>query len=297
MLATSTESPAAARADTPTPVVPPLLELELTGLCNLACAQCYASSGPHGSHGTMTVADWKGVIGQAAALGVRTVQFIGGEPGLFPGLPGLIRHALGAGARVHVFSNLVRVTPELWDAYMLAGTSIAFSWYSADPSEHARITGSRIAWKSTLENARKAVELGIPVRAAIIDLGQGQNTAAAEAEVRAAGVSRVTVRRVRQLGRAAGDGDGRDPAALCGRCGRHAAAVLPDGTLTPCVMGRWLDCGNVREAPLGELLVGEAWKQAVALVPPREDRECDPDNCDPKQDTDNCGPDDETVCK
>ena len=54
------------------------LALELTGRCNLACGHCFAESGPSGTHGVMTTRDWERVIGEAAGLGVRAVQFIGG---------------------------------------------------------------------------------------------------------------------------------------------------------------------------------------------------------------------------
>ena len=70
------------------------LELEITGRCQLACTHCYAESGPGGSHGSMTVADWERVITEARDLGVEAVQFIGGEPTLYPGLGRLIRYAL-----------------------------------------------------------------------------------------------------------------------------------------------------------------------------------------------------------
>ncbi len=42
-----------------------LVSLEITGRCQLACVHCYAESGPHGTHGTMTLVDWLAVIDQA----------------------------------------------------------------------------------------------------------------------------------------------------------------------------------------------------------------------------------------
>ena len=39
--------------------------LEITGKCQLACGHCYAESGPDGTHGQMTTADWRRVIDQA----------------------------------------------------------------------------------------------------------------------------------------------------------------------------------------------------------------------------------------
>ncbi|MBO0880190.1 MAG: radical SAM protein [Mycobacterium sp.] len=60
------------------------LWLEITGRCQLACVHCYADSGPAGTHGSMRRADWLRVMDQAARMGVRMVQFIGGEPTLHP---------------------------------------------------------------------------------------------------------------------------------------------------------------------------------------------------------------------
>jgi MoaA/NifB/PqqE/SkfB family radical SAM enzyme len=52
--------------------------LEVTQFCQLRCTHCYSKSGPDGGRGTMTPGDWERLMGQAAALSVETVQFIGG---------------------------------------------------------------------------------------------------------------------------------------------------------------------------------------------------------------------------
>src|SRR5580658_3777795 len=100
------------------------LELEITGRCQLACVHCYAGSSPDGSTGTMTVPDWEQVINDAQSVGVKAVQFIGGEPTLHPELPRLIRYALGMGLRADVYTNLVHVQPELWRLFELPGVSL-----------------------------------------------------------------------------------------------------------------------------------------------------------------------------
>ncbi|MGH3939241.1 MAG: radical SAM protein [Pseudonocardiaceae bacterium] len=81
---------------------------ELTSRCQLSCQHCYARSGPSGTHGTMRSADWVRVLDQATELGVQMVQFIGGEPTLYPDLGLLIDQALRRGA---LSSN---VCTELW---------------------------------------------------------------------------------------------------------------------------------------------------------------------------------------
>ena len=76
------------------------LELEITGRCQLTCSShCYAEAGPTRGHGSMTGEDWRRVIDEAGAMGVATVQFIGGEPTLHPEFTALVKHALDAGLR------------------------------------------------------------------------------------------------------------------------------------------------------------------------------------------------------
>lgn len=80
------------------------------------------------------------VLDQAVDLDVEMVQFIGGEPTLYPGLTGLVEHALGCGLQVEVFSNLVHVSDELWEVFSRPGVSLATSYYSDDPDQHAAVT-------------------------------------------------------------------------------------------------------------------------------------------------------------
>src|SRR5262245_1402975 len=117
--------------------------LELTGRCQLRCAHCYSSSGPHEDHGAMAAADWRRVIDQAAEWAAEMIHFIGGEPTLHPELPNLIRHGLQLGVEVEVYSNLVRVIPALWEVFALPGVRLATSYYSPDASRHDAITGNR----------------------------------------------------------------------------------------------------------------------------------------------------------
>ena len=249
----------------------------------------------------MTVADWERVIGQAAGLGVRAVQFIGGEPLLYPGLCGLVRYAAGAGLRAEVFSNLTHVTQAQWDVLSLPGVSLATSWYTADPEVHAQVTGNRGAHARSKANIAEAVRRGIPLRAGMVDVAGREHARAGRAELAALGVTRVSAPdRVRRLGRAAGPGtaDGGDASELCGRCGRGMAAVSPDGDVWPCVMSRWLPAGNVLTESLRGVLAGSRWHAVVAGIPaPRAGGpDDDDDNCNPKQDGNDCKPAETPAC-
>lgn len=220
------------------------LWLEVTGKCQLTCTHCYNDSGPAGTHGTMSPEDWERVITDAAALGVEMVQLIGGEPTLHPELARLIRHAVAEGLKVEVYSNLVHVSDDLWEAFGLPGVSLATSYYSDDSGQHARITG-RPTLERTEANIAEALRRGIPLRTGIIDVMEGQRTDQAAARLRDLGVIEIGTDKVRALGRAGAGAP--DPAQLCGNCGHGVACVLPDGRVSACPMSRWASAGNVHE--------------------------------------------------
>jgi MoaA/NifB/PqqE/SkfB family radical SAM enzyme len=247
--------------------------------CQIRCLHCYAGAGPGLGWGSMSAGDWERVIAEAAGLGAVQVTFIGGEPTLYPGLSRLVRAALGLGLAVEVYSNLVRVTPALWEVFGLAGVSLAVSWYTDDRAQHAVITGGHDTWRQTRANVAEAVRRGIPLRAGVVGgIVAGQRTGEAERELRALGVAVIGRDELREFGR----GTVADASQACGQCGRGVLAVLPDGSVAPCPLTRWLTAGNVREASLG-VISGEPLAAVTgALRGPAG--ACSPDcnpNCQP----------------
>jgi MoaA/NifB/PqqE/SkfB family radical SAM enzyme len=263
------------------------LWLELTGKCQLSCMHCYAGSGPDGTHGTLTAGQWENALTQAAELGTRAVCFIGGEPTLHPGLPRLVRHALSLGMEAEVFTNLVHVTPELWELFSTPGVRLATSWYTSDRLEHQQITG-RDTHRQTRANIAQALRRGIPLRAGLIDgILPGQHTGEGAELLAARGVTSIGTDHLREFGR----GTNPDPTQACGGCGNRRAAILPDGTVTPCPLTRWMRAGNIMNAPLADIL--PAVTQIAAAIPRpsacqpdggicEPDKQCPPDNlCQP----------------
>ncbi|MFD7512352.1 radical SAM protein [Streptomyces sp. NPDC059853] len=273
-------------APTRHPLHPRFAWLEITGFCNLRCRHCYADSSPQGTHGTMTDADWLRVLGELGGLGVRDVQFIGGEPTLHPGLPGYIDRALAQGMAVEVFSNMTHIGPRLWDTLRRDGVRLAFSYYSDDPAAHDAVTGTGGAHARTRANIRRARELGVPLRGNVIELPAPAHAEGGRRDLLELGIREVGTDRIRPYGRGAADVrdgvEGADGAArapecggLCGRCGHGRLAVLPDGRVTPCVFARRLTLGNVREQSLSEICAGAATRQvlgelAAHFPPPAE---------------------------
>jgi MoaA/NifB/PqqE/SkfB family radical SAM enzyme len=236
------------------------LWLEITGKCQRECEHCYAESGPKGSHGTMSEADWKRVIEEGAEAGVKTVQFIGGEPTLHPALPELIRYALSQGLEVEVFSNMEHIKPHLWDALSQEGVSMATSYYSANNQEHDSIVRRRGSYARTKANIAEALRRDIPLRVGVIGLREEQNVERAIQDLGQLGVDepQIGVDYLRQVGRGIRN---QSPSTdqLCGHCANGVLAILPDGGVQPCVFSRWpqMTVGNVHEQSLRSIVEGE----------------------------------------
>lgn len=278
----------------PSPVT--FLELEITGRCQLTCESlCYAKAGPTEGHGSMTADDWKRLIGEAAAVGVKKVQFIGGEPTLHPDFEALVHRALALGLHVQVYSNLYRVKLEHWQLFAHPKVSLATSYYSDVAEEHEWVTGRRGSHGATRANIVQAVNRGIPLQVGIVEVFEGQRVAEAREELLALGVRTVNTDHVRSVGRA----ETHIPSTqdLCGRCADGRAAVMTDGTVTPCVLGRFLDTGNAKTEGLTAVLGGQRWADTAASIPrrpvaaagctPADSNDCDPANteaCDPAYD-------------
>ncbi|MFI6287747.1 radical SAM protein [Streptomyces sp. NPDC051018] len=239
--------------------------LEVTGLCNEFCDHCYADSSPKGTHGTMTVPDWKNTIDQLAAMGGQDVQFIGGEPTLYPHLRELIEHAHGAGLGIEVFSNLTHIRDELWETFTECGVKLATSYYSDSAEDHDTVTRLKGSHKRTRANVEKALSLDIPLRGGVVAVREGQRVQEAARDLTALGVGTVGGDRTRAFGRAS-RGAAPTIADLCGHCAREKCAIGPTGDVWPCVLGRFLTIGNVRETPLADIWGGTRMDKVTADI-------------------------------
>lgn len=284
------------RVDQTLPIdLPWFLELEITGFCQLRCMHCYANSGPESDHGTMTADDWEHVIDEAKALCVDAVQFIGGEPTLHPGFTRLLEHAIGAGLKVEVYSNLAHIKDSWWELFAAPMVSLATSYYCDTPSGHDTVTGRRGSHARTRANIAEAVRRKIPLRVGIIEVLDGRRVGQARADLETLGVTDVGTDRLRGVGRAAPIIGTPGVSQLCGHCGRGRAAISPNGDVWPCVLSRWMNAGNVKESSLAEILYGPRMRELVAMIPSYDKGEKDPCNPD-KGEKNPCGPD-KTGCK
>lgn len=271
--------------------IPSVIELEITEKCQLRCTHCYADSGPDRGHGSMDLDDWRRVISESAELGIRQVQLIGGEVMTRPGWDKLVDHALNVGLTVEVFSNLYHVTDKAWRVLSRPGVTLATSYYSVNAGEHDKVTKVAGSHERTRDNICAALRRGVPIRAGIVGVHDGQLEVLARAELEALGVQRITLDYARGVGRAAT----AEPnvSTLCGNCGRGRLAIMPTGDVAPCVLGRFLRPGNVKDpGGLRAVLASPEWLAAVTSIPGTAERGCPPsdsNDCSPAN-TEACGP-------
>ncbi|MDX8146146.1 radical SAM protein [Lentzea sp. BCCO 10_0061] len=272
--------------------------LEITGKCQLSCTHCYAESGPRGDEGVLRTRDWFRTIDDVAELGAHSIQFIGGEPTLHPDLPEFVDRALTAGLEVEVFSNLVHISPRLWDTFSRPGVRLATSYYSDTASQHEAITRRRGSHARTRANIAEALRRDIPLRAGVIDVSSSeriglQRTRAAQADLSSLGVSKVGIDRLRRIGRGANASPGSDQPSsdqpssdqLCGRCGHGAVAISPSGDVWPCVFARRIQLGNILDTDLATILSTAQLTPSITAGPscwPQGGGSCAPNDDPPR---------------
>lgn len=85
---------------------PAELVIELNKKCNLACRACFGRSGEE-----LPLKTAEKALREAAALGIKSARFTGGEPLLYPGLEKLLRLARKLGFYTLLNTNAVLFTP------------------------------------------------------------------------------------------------------------------------------------------------------------------------------------------
>jgi len=105
---------------------PPLVWLELTRRCDLACPHCYIDGG-RARDGEMSVERWHSLLDEMADMGVWAVAFTGGEPTLHPAFLDLVCHARDRDLLVGIATHGLYLTDELLNKLPHNGVIISVS--------------------------------------------------------------------------------------------------------------------------------------------------------------------------
>jgi len=265
--------------------------IELTNLCNLQCSHCYAESSPFSAdNDKLKRTDYFRILDELRDIGCKQIQFIGGEPTLNRSLPEFVRYADDNGFEfIEVFSNLVSVSDELWRVFREHEVALATSFYSFDAATHNQITKSNISFDKTVASIKKAIAMGLTLRAGFIEMDENQGHYEKTYEfLSGLGVDNVGYDRIRAIGRA-NDEKPCDMGELCGSCAGNIISIGADGVVAPCNMSKQWAVGSVLNSSIKDIIdapkisgirseIGHAVREREAL---EIDAVCTPKTCGP----------------
>ncbi|MBW1807865.1 MAG: radical SAM protein [Deltaproteobacteria bacterium] len=136
---------------------------ELTRACNFHCKHCYLQ-GTQSAEKEMSCTAVTNILDQLAEAGCLGLSFTGGEPLLRPDFADILKHALGKGFLVAVFSNASLIDEKLAD--LLAANPprcIEVTLYGGDEKSYQAITGSSRNFLRTLAGIDHLLKRGLKV--------------------------------------------------------------------------------------------------------------------------------------
>lgn len=293
---------------------------ELTQGCNLKCQHCYDSSSPDLIKGDLIKGDicsggsgrgleerittgkskqqnrklshekWLELLDQTADLGIKSIQFIGGEPLLYDRVLDLIRHAREKEIKfIELFTNGTLITPQIADELASLGVNVALSLYANTPEVHDRVTQKKGSFEKTTATIRLLQERNLPVRIAVIAMSTNESSIDATLEYikKEFGIEHSRYDIVRPVGR--GGSDELVPKALYEKSITRAAnfrkvnaanfarnlygnsclngklCITPTGDVHPCIMEKEYKIGNVKQKSLKEIAQSEKLEYIFGL--------------------------------
>lgn len=138
--------------------------IEVCTKCNLKCIHCYNESDAMCMK-EMSYDDFVIVVKQLEKMGVRKIQFIGGEP-LIIGekLKKMIKYAYEKFDSIEVFTNGTIIDDSWIDLFLKFKVKVALSVYSYFENEHEKVTQVHESFNRTNLSIQKLKEKGISYR-------------------------------------------------------------------------------------------------------------------------------------
>jgi MoaA/NifB/PqqE/SkfB family radical SAM enzyme len=228
----------------------------------------------------MGTEDWLEVLFQAAEVGCKQVQFIGGEPTLHPDLCRMISFASAQGySFIEVFTNATIPNENLLKTFVEHNVHIAISFYSDNPQTHDSITKHKGSFDRTVDGIKRFISAGLNIRAGIIEMPRGAEEAfQAKQFLEHLGISDIRIDHQRGIGRGAQKIHSLEPMSeLCGECWKGKLCVTSTGKAYPCVFSRFADLGTAKKGIYNILKANDLLKFRARLKD-YQNRKVKPDN-------------------
>ena len=261
--------------------------LELTEVCNLRCAHCYVGDKHRDNHEEcLSVGQWKDVIRQLREVKCKKIEFIGGEPTIYPHFEELLEFAVSIGHSVDIYSNLQAFSDKLLRFVKKHDIVVHFSIYGSSGKTHDTITRKKGSFKKLVYWVGRLLENRIRVVPAVTIMRQNQDDILNTISLmKSMGIpmERMSIDTVRAT--ACRDIHGlevEDPeknlalrrkpsfhvtkdffhkAYSANTCLVGKLSIHPDGLVSPCEFSRDIVCGNVKKDSIAQILNSDILKQ------------------------------------
>lgn len=258
--------------------------LELTEVCNLRCIHCYEGDAHRdNSKVRLSFEQWKDVIQQLREAGCKKIEFIGGEPTVYPYFEELLAFAANLGHSIEIFSNLQDFNDRLLRFAKENDITIHFSIYGSSAATHDLITRKNGSFKILMYWLKRLLENNVRVVPAITMMRQNQyDIDDTIALLKSMGIpaGRMSIDAVRATTKRSNLGleltDSRKNMALrrkpnfrankrlfqkascANTCLFGKFSIHSDGLVCPCEFSRDIVYGNVRDQTIAQILSSEA---------------------------------------
>ncbi len=149
--------------------------LELTGICNEKCVHCYGEFGENKKYESLNINQWKDVLNQLKGVGCQKIQFIGGEPLLYPNFEHLLKYSAQMEFKdITVFTNATLITKNLISIFKEHNIKVKVSLYGHTSEVHDAITQIKGSFHKTISNLSDLKENGIQTTIAIIIMKENE---------------------------------------------------------------------------------------------------------------------------
>ena len=142
---------------------------ELTPLCNLDCKMCYV----HLNHnqlqgkGLLSVDQWKNIMAQAHALGMKSVTLSGGECLTYPGFDEIYMFLRQMGIQPSIKTNGILLNEERISFFEIyKPRSINITLYGSSNEAYEKVTGHAV-FDTVYDNLQKLKKVNFPVSLSI----------------------------------------------------------------------------------------------------------------------------------
>ena len=253
--------------------------LEITQACNCHCVHCYEGEIHNRQKNPLSLDEWRNIIDQIEACGVKRVVIIGGEPCVHPCINEIAEYVSAKKINTTIFTNGTHITESLKEIVIKNKIKMKFSLYGHCAEVHDSITKNQGSFDKLVESIRYFLEHKITVDVAVVIMRENEKYINEIKDfLNELGVSKFRFDVIREafcgnqsahipLNQEVVDSVKRtrpsfskitkekfDAACFRNTCWNGKIVVCEDGNILPCVFARNISLGNIKNYTIKEIV-------------------------------------------